>query len=259
LEEGAIVAAGVRQATALITRSAVKPATRYQDYQEYLRWDFWFSCAYCDITEIEASGISFETDHYEPQSIRPDMAAVYSNLLWACRLCNRYKGAYCPSDEERAAGLRYFRPDLDDAYEHFEVSGLRVTGLSPVGRFTEVMLDLNRREMQEIRELRRDLFEAKEEILVGIRALNGISIDQLSPSIRAKFIQIRKRLQRNAATLTSNEDLLREFNRSPLLDKDPEAPEFPRQRREYLAALRALLPSNRGSKNEITEGLGVHR
>jgi hypothetical protein len=230
------------KATALIARSVVKPTARYEDYREFLRWDFWFSCAYCAITEIEACGIGFQIDHYEPQSVRRDLIADYSNLLWACGPCNRHKGGDCPSSEERAAGLRYFRPDLDDAYEHFEVAGLRLNGLTPVGTFTIEVLYLNRFALQEIRDLRRELFEAHHEILVGIRALLGVSIDQLNPVVRARFMQIRKRLERRAAAATAGDDLVREFNRSPLLDRDPDQLDLTKRRREWLAAQKALLP-----------------
>ncbi len=228
--------------SALITRSIVKPTSRYQDYREFLRWDFWFSCAYCAITEIEACGIAFEIDHYEPQSVRADLSTDFMNLLWACDWCNRHKGGYSPSDAERASGLRFFRPDLDDAYEHFELAGLRFTGLTPVGTFTVEMLNLNRHALQEVRDFRRELFESNEEIVLGIRALKTTAMDQLKPALRAKFLQVRKRLEREATKLMSGEDLIREFNRSPLIDRDPRDLQFPKRRREWLAEQRALLP-----------------
>jgi hypothetical protein len=234
--------AGDVKGTALITRSAVKPMARYQDYREFLRWDFWFSCAYCAITELEASGIGFQIDHYEPQSERTDLISDYSNLLWACGPCNRHKGGDYPSDQDRLAGLRYFRPDRDDAYEHFELAGLRLSPLSKVGEFTIEMLYLNRFALQEIRDLRREVFEADSEILVGLRALKGISVDQLKPQVRTKFLQIRKRLERRAEEVADLDALMRQFNRSPLLDRDKDQVEFPKRRREWLGEQRALLP-----------------
>jgi len=38
-------------------RREVTKKSNYQDYREDLRYDFWYSCAYCSITELEAMGI----------------------------------------------------------------------------------------------------------------------------------------------------------------------------------------------------------
>jgi hypothetical protein len=227
----------------LIARSVVKPASNYRDYERFLRWDFWFSCAYCTMTEIEATGIGFEIDHYEPRVVRPELVADYMNLLWACRVCNRHKAGFSPSERERAAGYRFFRPDLDDAYEHFELAGLRVNPMSNIGKYTIEMLHLNSHALMDIRDLRRELFESSQEILMGIRALNGISVDRLRPTVRAQFLRIRKRLGAEAAALSKGEDLLREFNRATILDRTQEDVKFPKRRREWLAELHAILPA----------------
>ena len=48
-------------------------------YSEHLRVDFWFSCGYCTIAETEARGITFEIDHYHPESAGG--SSEYSNLM----------------------------------------------------------------------------------------------------------------------------------------------------------------------------------
>jgi len=235
--------AGSANKTAIVTRSVVKPSRNYSDYRHFLRADFWYSCAYCTLTELEAAGIRFEIEHYEPQRVRPDLVAEYANLLWSCDRCNRLKGDFCPSPEERTAGLRFFRPDEDDAYEHFEVAGQNLKPQTKVGEFTIELLWLNKLMLREVREMRRELFEANQEIMVGIRALQGIALDQLRPPVRARFLQIRRQFEREAVALGNGQcdELLREFNRSLMLDPDPDAEKRAAARRQYLNNQKALL------------------
>jgi hypothetical protein len=189
-------------------------------------------------------GVRFTIDHYEPKEVRKDLIADYSNLLWACDTCNIHKGPYSPTPKERDAGLRFFRPDLDNSFDHFTLTGLRVASLTKVGEFTIELLYLNRHYLLEVRRLRQELFEASEDIQIGIRALSRVPLDQLPPRVRVRFLAIRKRLEERAEGLDSSygPDLLRQFNRSPLVDKDPDAEAHARQRRLYLKAQKALLP-----------------
>lgn len=236
------MAAGVSP-TAIIARSIVKPAKEYPAYREYLRFDFWFSCAYCTVTELEAGGLGFSIDHYEPKSVRSDLIADYANLLWSCDLCNSHKGDDCPTAAERAAGLRYFRPDEDDAYAHFEIAGIRINPKSKVGEFTIEMLYLNRLALRHVRALRQEWTEADRQILVGLRALRDISIDRLGPAVRRRFLNIRNSFEESAEGVAFTDEMLRSFGRSPFVDRDPRgAREQAKRRRDFLARERALLP-----------------
>jgi HNH endonuclease len=85
--------------SSLVVRSVVEPVEHYDEYRQVLRFDFFYSCAYCTMTESEARGIRFTIDHYEPQSARRDLVNEYSNLLYACDTCNIRKGNRCPSPE----------------------------------------------------------------------------------------------------------------------------------------------------------------
>ena len=67
-----------------VTRSFVAPKGSYANYRQDLRVDFWYSCAYCSITEVEAQGIAFEIDHYAPHSKFPELKHDYGNLMYSC-------------------------------------------------------------------------------------------------------------------------------------------------------------------------------
>jgi len=71
----------------------------YVDYRPWLRDDFLFRCAYC-LKREQWGQVSFEydIDHFEPRSLRPDLALSYDNLLYACRRCNGVKRAQVVDD-----------------------------------------------------------------------------------------------------------------------------------------------------------------
>src|SRR5262245_5407599 len=128
----------------LIKRSAVPAGLKYTDYRQHLRRDFFYICAYCTMSEAESHGISFAIDHYEPRNARADLEHEYTNLMYACEVCNVMKGDRCPPPEARAQGHRFFRPDQDDYDEHFQVSGIRLEPKSNVGHYSIWALNLNR-------------------------------------------------------------------------------------------------------------------
>lgn len=61
---------------------------RYDGYRPWLRDDFAFRCAYCLVREQwgRVTG-EFDIDHFQPQSLRFDLAADYENLVYSCRRC----------------------------------------------------------------------------------------------------------------------------------------------------------------------------
>ena len=77
-----------------------------------------------------------------------------ANLAWACFACNRRKGSDLASiDPETGAIVRLFNPRLDEWTKHFRLEGARITPLTPEGRVTEFLLQLNRFDRVELREL----------------------------------------------------------------------------------------------------------
>ncbi len=128
----------------IVVRSAVPSREPYTEYLRELRIDFWFSCAYCTMCEAEAQAIAFSIDHYEPQTARTDLICTYSNLMYACTICNSFKQNVTPPACARAAGYRFFKADQDDASEHFVLEGETIRPLTNVGKLTISALNLNR-------------------------------------------------------------------------------------------------------------------
>lgn len=234
---------GLNTAPSTVVRSAVGTATTYREYQEPLRVDFWFSCAYCTITEIELGGRSFGIDHYEPQLLRPDLSVSYDNLMWCCVECNSYKGHISPTLAMRAAGKRFFHADTDDFLDHYRLNGLRVEGTTPVGEFTADLLDLNRLSLQRVRSTRERLYASTAALLGGLRQLATLQIDLLPEAARTQLKQLQQELGLDAGELNSSlADLVRTASRSKVLDEDPEAPSRTAKRRQLMKDLKALHP-----------------
>ena len=220
----------------VVLRSAVPSKTRYQDYREELRLDFWYSCAYCTITEMEASGVSFEIDHYEPQKWFPALAHIYDNLMWCCRLCNGQKKEEYPTDAMRAAGLRFYRPDRDDPDEHFEIVNIKdLRPKSRAGEYSIEVIRLNRQQLKKLRERRHRHYTSQQITLRGTQALRRMGIDRFPSHLRLEVLELVNQLEDQVREL---DDLLRQLNRSPNLDR--EAKESKKIRREYLNKQKAI-------------------
>lgn len=72
---------------------------KYGGYRPWLRDEFAFRCAYCLIREQWGRITSeFDVDHFQPQSLRPDLVANYENLVYACRRCNSVKSDLATAD-----------------------------------------------------------------------------------------------------------------------------------------------------------------
>ncbi len=64
----------------------------YESYRPWLRDEFDFRCVYCLQRETWGRITSeFELDHFEPQSMNPQLRLDYLNLVYSCRRCNAVK------------------------------------------------------------------------------------------------------------------------------------------------------------------------
>lgn len=100
-------------------------------------------CEYCHADE-RWQFIRFTLDHVLPQSIGgsddPD------NLALACRNCNERRGNRTEGrDLETGEVVPIFNPRRDIWADHFawDTERIRIVGLTPIGRATVEMLDLN--------------------------------------------------------------------------------------------------------------------
>lgn len=244
---------------AVVVRSDVPAGLDYQAYREYLRFDFWYSCAYCSISEIEAVGIGFQIDHFEPQSFCCGDMHAYSNLMWSCASCNNYKSNIWPSDVLSERGYRFIRPDAEDPSDHFNYVSYLLYPKTPAGEWSIEVLFLNRDSLKELRRLRERLFSARKAIAHGIHALNLVRVDRFKGGARTKFIDARAKVMKQSEALSEHDlsrAVVRVMNHSPFLDPDPCVKSRTRARRAYLASLKALIVGEANVRADSSEGEG---
>lgn len=100
-------------------------------------------CEYCQSQEA-ILGMPFEIEHILPQSAGG--GTEENNLCLACPRCNRYKGTQVEgADVESEATVPLYHPRQHVWDEHFSwtLDGLRIIGLTPVGRATIEALRMN--------------------------------------------------------------------------------------------------------------------
>lgn len=69
---------------------------------------------------------------------------VLENLAWACHRCNRHKGPNLSAvDLDSGQVVLLFHPRRDIWTDHFSLEGVRINGLSAVGRATIWLLHMN--------------------------------------------------------------------------------------------------------------------
>lgn len=143
---------------ALVTRR--KPYAAFSNYRHYksrLREDFSYCCVYCTVHENEWGGPRhFHVEHFRPKSTFPDLETDYDNLMYACDVCNCYKGDDWPSDDPTADGKGYLDPCQCDFQEHFEEepSTGQVRGLTLPAVYMVESLHLNRKHLVRLRIIR---------------------------------------------------------------------------------------------------------
>ena len=229
----------------VLSRSNVQTGLRYLEYRAVLRYDFYYSCAYCTIAEAEAHGIRFAIDHYEPRNARNDLVDDYLNLMYACDPCNELKGDLCPPPSARVVGDRFFRPDQDIRDEHFDLRDWRLEPRTSVGKFTIEVLYLNRKSLRQIRQMRTRLTECARYVQEGIASLSRFPLDRLPSNIKARAQQlIKDAIHRDAELVDSVDSLLRAFAKSAVLggEETPEEIEEKEKRIQELKGYTTLHP-----------------
>ena len=149
-------------------------------FKPWLRRDFRYQCAYCEITERYRRGSdSFGVDHFQPKKIFPELEFQYPNLYYCCNSCNRYKGVRWPRPEELAAGFKFADPCEGDPYdEHLtEQPNGYVRAETPAGQYMLDILRLNRDELIRFRN-RRTHIRNPIDRCVGIMRDDRLDLDE---------------------------------------------------------------------------------
>ncbi len=107
-------------------------------------------CEYCHLPE-DASLFAFQPDHVI--AVKHHGPTNAENLAWTCFYCNSYKGACVAGyDPDSFRLTRLFDPRRDAWTEHFKRQRGLIIGMTPVGRATVVVLNINHPDAIKIRE-----------------------------------------------------------------------------------------------------------
>lgn len=177
-----------------VERTPVIAQTNYNNYEPILRWDFWFSCAYCTLTEIEANGVAYNIDHYIPTSTVPGglLKTEYSNLMYTCYRCNRTKSDF-PTDTWLNEGrILHLRPDQDNFHDHLKFSENGLEHISERGELHLALLGLDLDPMKTVYLKRNTIMEEQAKINTILKELNSNRIlDELHPQHREHFLKTK--------------------------------------------------------------------
>ncbi len=139
------------------------PFADHRSYKVHLQREFRRKCVYCRISDGIKGYEGFGVDHYLPRSKFPALVVVWSNLFYACNVCNVWKGESVPLPERflpnpcehRMADHLQYRDRAIETYTphgewlkellHLDQrSGLRDLVLSALGKFLLARSDLLR-------------------------------------------------------------------------------------------------------------------
>jgi 5-methylcytosine-specific restriction endonuclease McrA len=99
-------------------------------------------CEYCQRSQLDSPLISLQIEHVVPRKHGGD--DHFDNLALACAECNLYKGSELTGiDPQSNAITPLFNPRTQKWDEHFSWDGQRIVVVTPVGRTTVRVLQLN--------------------------------------------------------------------------------------------------------------------
>ena len=99
-------------------------------------------CEYCQRSQVDSPLIPLHIEHAIPR--KHGGTDDEDNLALACPECNLHKGTDLTGiDPDSGAVTPLFHPRRNGWEEHFTWSGLRIVGVSAIGRTTVRVLQLN--------------------------------------------------------------------------------------------------------------------
>jgi hypothetical protein len=101
-------------------------------------------CEYCRLPQAE-SELPFSIDHIKAR--KHQGTTTLDNLALACTFCNLHKGPNIGgSDPVTGQFCRLFNPRNDRLADHFRWDGLKIRGITSIGRVTVEVLVMNAEE-----------------------------------------------------------------------------------------------------------------
>jgi hypothetical protein len=99
-------------------------------------------CEYCHLSIHQMPDLAFEIDHIRAIKHRGPTQA--GNLCLACFACNNHKGANLSGyDPVGKQVVTLFNPRRHKWAKHFRWDGPVLVGLTPIGRVTVIVLEIN--------------------------------------------------------------------------------------------------------------------
>ena len=143
----------------LIDKSkTAQPKGKYTDWKAMLAVEGGHMCIYCTICDAHYGGMrNFHVEHYRPKSLFEDLEHQYSNLFYACGICNTFKGDDWPSDptSDTFDYVHYPDPSQTDYSKLFVVdpNTALVSGTNIAAKYMVEKLNLNRAQILRNRKL----------------------------------------------------------------------------------------------------------
>ena len=175
--------------------------TTYQGWKPELAKEARYQCVYCCIDEAGFGGYrNFHVEHFKPKSRFPNLELDYSNLFYACAVCNSFKLNDWPSDAEDVGAACYVDPSKVDYATLFHVDELRgvLSASSVAAVYIEHRLHLNRPQLliaRRYRHLLRRLSALSPELrqgLAGPRATKARAVR--AAKLLAKIVDAQVRM-----------------------------------------------------------------
>ncbi len=109
-------------------------------------------CEYCHMPQDATPFIPFHLEHIIAKQHLDLVRDELGNLAYACDRCNAFKGPSLSSiDPNTGDKVEVFNPRTDEWSDHFEIAGGRILGLTPIGRATARLLNMNDSRRVELR------------------------------------------------------------------------------------------------------------
>jgi hypothetical protein len=103
-------------------------------------------CEYCRLPQDAVPFITFHVEHIVAKQHLPDDINQDdpSGLALSCDRCNAFKGPNLSSiDQETGEIVSLFHPRINHWDDHFRFDGAKVVGITPSGRATVRLLNMN--------------------------------------------------------------------------------------------------------------------
>jgi hypothetical protein len=109
-------------------------------------------CEYCHMPQQATPFIPFHVEHIIAKQHVNEGHDDPSGLAYACDRCNAFKGPNLSSvDPETGERVNVFNPRTDEWSDNFAISRGTIIGLTPIGRATARLLNMNDSRRVELR------------------------------------------------------------------------------------------------------------